>query len=139
MTAYEGSPQDEGYSEDPLTIGSSATLPPWVESMSAVERTGTLRRQNDTETVEREADNGRICDEHHFPPTYFPSCGHCQQITTSSLHQLLQVSASGGMLESSWFPRPSISDQHGPGFARMDGVGYGQEVVGTIIYTRRLT
>ncbi|PVH79664.1 WD40 repeat-like protein [Cadophora sp. DSE1049] len=39
MTSYEGSPQDEGYSEDPLTIGNSATLPPWVESMSAVERT----------------------------------------------------------------------------------------------------
>lgn len=39
MTAYEGSPQDEGYSEDPLTIANSATLPPWVQSMSAVERT----------------------------------------------------------------------------------------------------
>ncbi|KAH9217113.1 WD40-repeat-containing domain protein [Leptodontidium sp. 2 PMI_412] len=39
ITSYEGSPQDEGYSEDPLTIGNSATLPPWVESMTAAERT----------------------------------------------------------------------------------------------------
>ncbi|XMA16800.1 hypothetical protein WAI453_009591 [Rhynchosporium graminicola] len=39
MTSYEGSPQDEGYSEDPLTIGHSRVLPPWVESMSILERT----------------------------------------------------------------------------------------------------
>lgn len=43
MTAYEQSPQDEGYSEDPLTVGSvsgPASLPPWVQTMSVAERTG---------------------------------------------------------------------------------------------------
>jgi F-box and WD-40 domain protein 1/11 len=42
MATYEQSPQDEGYSEDPLTVGTaSAPLPPWLSSMSISERTGT--------------------------------------------------------------------------------------------------
>lgn len=38
--AYQTSPPDEGYSEDPLTIRSSAILPSWMLSMSVQERTG---------------------------------------------------------------------------------------------------
>lgn len=42
LTAYEGSPQDEGYSEAPLTVGSSGSLPlpSWVADMSVPERMG---------------------------------------------------------------------------------------------------
>jgi F-box and WD-40 domain protein 1/11 len=44
MSSYEQSPQDEGYSEDPLTVGTSVSaIAPWVQSMSAAERTGRLR------------------------------------------------------------------------------------------------
>lgn len=48
MAAYQQSPQDEGYSEDPLTVGmpsASATPlpPPWMSTMTVAERTGKLR------------------------------------------------------------------------------------------------
>ncbi|KUJ06474.1 WD40 repeat-like protein [Mollisia scopiformis] len=39
MTSYEGSPPDEGYSEDPLTVSPSGALPPWMASMTVPERT----------------------------------------------------------------------------------------------------
>lgn len=39
MASYEESPPDEGYSEDPLTIGASANLPQWLSSKSAKEKT----------------------------------------------------------------------------------------------------
>ncbi|TVY38088.1 F-box/WD repeat-containing protein 1A [Lachnellula occidentalis] len=40
MASYEQSPQDEGYSEDPLTVGTaSAPVPPWLASMDISERT----------------------------------------------------------------------------------------------------
>ncbi|TVY42531.1 F-box/WD repeat-containing protein 1A [Lachnellula subtilissima] len=40
MATYEQSPQDEGYSEDPLTVGTaSAPVPPWLASMNISERT----------------------------------------------------------------------------------------------------
>lgn len=39
--SYEESPPDEGYSEDPLTLGASANLPPWLSTMTATEQTGT--------------------------------------------------------------------------------------------------
>ena len=55
MAAYQQSPQDEGYSEDPLTVGalsgpmdiiqSSATL----QTMTASERTGMLAQASSTE------------------------------------------------------------------------------------------
>ncbi|EKD17774.1 uncharacterized protein L3040_008042 [Drepanopeziza brunnea f. sp. 'multigermtubi'] len=38
MQSYEGSPQDEGYSEDPLTVANSGSLPSWVQNMTAPER-----------------------------------------------------------------------------------------------------
>lgn len=44
MASYEGSPQDEGYSEDPLTVGNSATLPSWITNMSLTDRTGMSQR-----------------------------------------------------------------------------------------------
>ncbi|TVY30702.1 F-box/WD repeat-containing protein 1A [Lachnellula hyalina] len=40
MATYEQSPQDEGYSEDPLTLGTASTpVPPWLASMNISERT----------------------------------------------------------------------------------------------------
>ncbi|KAF8856848.1 WD40 repeat-like protein [Acephala macrosclerotiorum] len=39
MTSYEESPPDEGYSEDPLTVGTSGALPSWMATMSIPERT----------------------------------------------------------------------------------------------------
>ena len=53
MASYEQSPQDEGYSEDPLTVGpaSGATnLPPWLRNMPVPDRTGKL----DTAMILRE-------------------------------------------------------------------------------------
>ncbi|KAK2629828.1 hypothetical protein QTJ16_000648 [Diplocarpon rosae] len=38
MTPYEGSPQDEGYSEDPLTVANAGSLPSWVAKMPPPER-----------------------------------------------------------------------------------------------------
>ncbi|CAL3963425.1 unnamed protein product [Diplocarpon coronariae] len=38
MTPYGGSPQDEGYSEDPLTVAKAGSLPPWVANMPPPER-----------------------------------------------------------------------------------------------------
>lgn len=41
MATYEQSPQDEGYSEDPLTVGvASLPMPAWLASMSVSNRTG---------------------------------------------------------------------------------------------------
>ena len=43
MSSYQQSPQDEGYSEDPLTVGAVAGtsgIPHWVHNMPAAERTG---------------------------------------------------------------------------------------------------
>lgn len=37
--SYEESPPDEGYSEDPLTLGVSANLPQWLSTMSPTEQT----------------------------------------------------------------------------------------------------
>ncbi|TVY58354.1 Beta-TrCP [Lachnellula suecica] len=42
MANYQDSPQDEGYSEDPLTVGTASrppNLPSWLASMSVSERT----------------------------------------------------------------------------------------------------
>ena len=64
MATYEQSPQDEGYSEDPLTVGiASAPVPPWLASMSVSERTGTsgVDEGNDGS----EADHSRIRNVHH--------------------------------------------------------------------------
>ncbi|KAH8670190.1 WD40-repeat-containing domain protein [Tricladium varicosporioides] len=49
MTTYQQSPQDEGYSEDPLTIGmpsvSTTPLPPpWMSTMTVAERTEYVMR-----------------------------------------------------------------------------------------------
>ena len=42
MASYEQSPQDEGYSEDPLTGSTvSTSAPPWLVNMSIQEQTGT--------------------------------------------------------------------------------------------------
>jgi len=54
MSSYQHSPQDEGYSEDPLTVGSvsgSAVAPPWVQNMPVAERTGRLQQNADTVAV----------------------------------------------------------------------------------------
>jgi hypothetical protein len=40
MASYEESPPDEGYSEDPLTIGQSGSMPPHLARMTLQERTG---------------------------------------------------------------------------------------------------
>lgn len=46
MASYEQPLQDEGYSEDPMTVGtvsgvsSSANLPEWIEGMSVSQRAG---------------------------------------------------------------------------------------------------
>ena len=46
MASYEQSPQDEGYSEDPLTVGpvsgSANNLPSWLATMPVPDRTGEL-------------------------------------------------------------------------------------------------
>lgn len=42
MAAYEQSPQDEGYSEAPLSVGTVLNPPPpsWLGSMTISEQTG---------------------------------------------------------------------------------------------------
>lgn len=45
MASYESSPPDEGYSEDPLTLGTSAMMPSWMSDMSEQERLGTCSRK----------------------------------------------------------------------------------------------
>ena len=43
--AYDQSPQDEGYSEDPLTIGTvsgSANVQNWIQSLPVSQRTGKV-------------------------------------------------------------------------------------------------
>jgi hypothetical protein len=40
MAAYEESPPDEGYSEDPLTVGQSGSMPAHLARMTVQERTG---------------------------------------------------------------------------------------------------
>lgn len=43
MAAYQQSPQDEGYSEAPLTVGAvsgKSVVPHWVYNMTAAERSG---------------------------------------------------------------------------------------------------
>jgi F-box and WD-40 domain protein 1/11 len=45
MTSYEDSPPDEGYSEAPLTVGTSGALPSWMASMTVPERTGEWENQ----------------------------------------------------------------------------------------------
>ncbi|KAF4634461.1 hypothetical protein G7Y89_g3638 [Cudoniella acicularis] len=46
MGTYQQSPQDEGYSEDPLTVGSTSapSPPPWLSSMTVAERTEYVMR-----------------------------------------------------------------------------------------------
>jgi hypothetical protein len=44
MSSYQQSPQDEGYSEDPLTVGAvsgTSGVPHWVHNIPVAERTGT--------------------------------------------------------------------------------------------------
>ena len=43
MASYDGTHQDEGYSEDPLTVGTasgSAELQIWISSLPVAQRTG---------------------------------------------------------------------------------------------------
>lgn len=40
MASYDESPPDEGYSEDPLTVGPSGSMPPHLARMTVPERTG---------------------------------------------------------------------------------------------------
>ena len=46
MASYEQPLQDEGYSEDPMTVGTvsgvstSGSLPAWIEGMSVAQRAG---------------------------------------------------------------------------------------------------
>jgi len=49
MASYEQPLQDEGYSEDPMTVGTvsgvsaSANLPAWIADMSVAQRAGKNR------------------------------------------------------------------------------------------------
>jgi hypothetical protein len=72
MATYEESPPDEGYSEDPLTVGQSGSMPPHLARMTVQERTGkggTRRGRG----LRGKADENhyRICDEDPGPPPYF--------------------------------------------------------------------
>jgi F-box and WD-40 domain protein 1/11 len=40
MATYEESPPDEGYSEDPLTVGQSGSMPAHLARLTVQERTG---------------------------------------------------------------------------------------------------
>jgi F-box and WD-40 domain protein 1/11 len=47
MASYDESPQDEGYSEDPLTVGTvsgSANMQNWILSLPVAQRTGEVSR-----------------------------------------------------------------------------------------------
>jgi F-box and WD-40 domain protein 1/11 len=49
MTSYQHSPQDEGYSEDPLTVGTvsgTSGIPHWLHDMPVAERTGKSSRSS---------------------------------------------------------------------------------------------
>lgn len=69
MTSYQDSPPDEGYSEDPLTVGPSGALPSWMASMTVPERTGELEIQQ-VESVWSLTSFRRVCDERHCPPSH---------------------------------------------------------------------
>jgi len=54
MTSYQQSPQDEGYSEDPLTVGTvsgTSGIPHWVHNMPVAERTGNPQEAQDVAGV----------------------------------------------------------------------------------------
>jgi len=53
MASYDQPLQDEGYSEDPMTVGTvsgvsaSANMPAWIEGMSVAQRAGKNGRRLD--------------------------------------------------------------------------------------------
>jgi hypothetical protein len=57
MTSYEQSPQDEGYSEDPLSNASVSLPPPpqWLATIPVQDRTGRPLREQ--EIYSNQADN----------------------------------------------------------------------------------
>lgn len=69
MTSYDDSPPDEGYSEDPLTVGPSGALPSWMASMTVPERTGE-RASQQIESTYSLTSFRRVCHESDCPSAY---------------------------------------------------------------------
>ena len=72
MAAYEESPPDEGYSEDPLTVGQSGSMPAHLARMTVQERTGKGGIGRD-QVLWSMADIEyfyRICNANYCPPAY---------------------------------------------------------------------
>ena len=71
MAAYDESPPDEGYSEDPLTVGQSGSMPAHLARMTVQERTG---KGGNREIESSKADMTalyRICYANYRPTAYF--------------------------------------------------------------------
>lgn len=140
MAAYGQSPPDEGYSEDPLTMGTTVdtTAPLWLSKMTVSERTGML----DFDAELRKSPmliRSRTCNAPDRPTAYLGPLRNSQSIASSTLYQLLPVFASGGLLENPRLPRPHILDTYGSRLERMDASRTGQEALGGIIHDGRLS
>src|ERR1700712_2263512 len=109
MSAYDESPPDEGYSEDPLTIRTSQLMPSWMVSMSVPERTGKGSICALAYSEGRLTTINRIRYEHHCSAPDLSSCRNRPSSSSSIVYQFLSTPTNRSSLAYSWLSGPSIS------------------------------